>query len=319
MNLESDLLYLQIIIAFFIDMVIGDPYRFPHPVKGIGKLIQFMERKLRNVRIPERLAGVILAGFVVVCVYFITLQFVQFAGTFGKTCQIAASTIVIYFCLSMRGLVTEAKKIILMLKKDDLQGARRVLSNIVGRDTANLTTDQVKRACIESIAENMVDGIIAPLFFAFIGGAPLAMAYKAVNTLDSMVGYKNARYIKFGWASAKLDDAANFIPARITIWLVPIASFICAAGPLNSLRIWLRDSHKHPSPNSGIPEALFAGALRVQLGGDCSYNGVNVKKSVIGDEQEILKIKTISKAIQLVYMCSGLTIALGVTVLLIVD
>ncbi|MGR3318008.1 MAG: adenosylcobinamide-phosphate synthase CbiB [Candidatus Anammoxibacter sp.] len=319
LNIENNPAYLQIIIAFVVDLAIGDPYWFPHPVKGIGKIIQIMESKLRRFNLSDKFAGAVLAVVVVVCVYFMTLLLVELAGVFGKISQATVSITIIYFSLSVRGLVTEAKKIVLMLKKDNLQGARQGLSNIVGRDTANLKTDQVKRACIESLSENMVDGIIAPLFFAFIGGAPLAMAYKAINTLDSMVGYKNDRYIKFGWASARLDDIANFIPARITIGLVPIASYICASSPLNSLRIWLRDGHKHPSPNSGIPEALFAGALRIQLGGDCSYNGVNVKKSVIGDSLEIVTVKKILKAIQLVYVCSGLAIAFGVAAFLIVD
>lgn len=319
LDLENNLIHFQIIIAFFIDMVVGDPYWFPHPVKGIGKIIEFVESELRTVRIPERVTGLILAIFVVACVYFVTLQFMKFVKGFGDVFQIAASILIIYFTLSARGLVKEAKKIISMLESDNLQGARKELTNIVGRDTANLGKYQIKRACIESLAENMVDGIISPIFFAFIGGAPLAMAYKAINTLDSMVGYKNDRYFRFGWASARLDDVANFLPARITIGLIPIASFLCHSSPLNSLKIWLRDGHKHPSPNSGIPEALFAGALRIQLGGACSYNGVNSDKPVIGDAEVELSVKKIEKAIQIVYISSFLTIIFGATALWIIN
>lgn len=319
LNLENNLIYFKIMMAFFIDLAAGDPHWFPHPVKGIGKIIQLGESALRYLRIPERLAGIVLAIFVVACVYLATQQFVKFMNGFGGMYETAASIVIIYLTISVRGLVKEAKKIITMLKSDDLHGARRELANIVGRDTANLDKDQIQRACIESLAENTVDGIISPLFFAFIGGAPLAMAYKAINTLDSMVGYKNDRYLKFGWASARLDDVANFLPARFMILLTPIASFLCAANPLNSLKIGLRDGHKHPSPNSGISEALFAGALRVQLGGSCSYNEINSDKPLIGDAEEELSVKKIEKAALMVYICAFLTIIFGTGVLMIVE
>lgn len=319
LNPENNPIYFQIIIAFFLDLIMGDPYWFPHPVKGIGRIIQFCESELRKVRIPERLSGVVLAVFVAAGTYFVTQQFVKLIMGFGEIYQIAVSIVIIYFTLSVRGLVNEAKKIISMLRLDNLQGARRELSNIVGRDTAGLNKDQIKRACIESLAENVVDGIVSPLFFAFIGGAPLAMAYKAINTLDSMVGYKNDRYLRFGWASARLDDIANFLPARITFGLIPIASLLCASSPFNSLEMGLRDGHKHPSPNSGIPEALFAGALRVQLGGACTYNGVNSCKPLIGDAEEPLSVRKIEKTIQIVYVSSFLTIIPGVAVLWIVN
>lgn len=318
-SFESCPLYLQIVIALFLDLLVGDPHWFPHPVRGIGKIIESGEYVLRNVCIPERIAGVVLSLFVVAFVYFMTRQFVLFAGGLGEIYKVAATIVIIYFTLSIRGLVKEARKIILMLRLDNIEGARNQLANIVGRDTANLSKDQIRRACIESVAENMVDGIMSPLFFAFIGGAPLAMAYKAINTLDSMVGYKNSKYIRFGWASARLDDVVNFVPARITFGLVPIASFLCAESPLKSIKTGLRDWHKHPSPNSGIPEALFAGALRVQLGGKCSYNSVSCDKPVIGDAEMPLSENKIEKAIHIVYVCSFLATIFGSVVLFVVS
>ena len=310
---------LQILIAFLCDLGLGDPYWFPHPVKGIGKIIEFCESRLRNLHISERAAGLILTIFVVFSVYFVTHQFIRFVGFFGQVYQTCLSIIIIYFTLSIRGLIKEAKKIIFLLESDKIEDARTELRNIVGRDTVNLNKSEIKRACIESLAENMVDGIISPIFFAFIGGAPFAMAYKAINTLDSMVGYKNSKYIRFGWASARLDDVANFIPARITFILIPVASFICLASSINSLRIGFRDGDKHPSPNSGIPEALFAGALKVQLGGPCSYNGVNSDKQFIGDPETALSVRKIEKSIHIIYVCTFLAIIFGYIILFLVD
>lgn len=309
---------LQILIAFFCDLGLGDPYWFPHPVKGIGKIIEFCELRLRNLHISERAAGLILTISVVLSIYFVTQQFIRFAGFFGQIYQTCISIVIIYLTLSIHGLVKEAKKIIFLLKSDRIEEARNELRNIVGRDTANLDKTDIKRACIESLAENMVDGIISPMFFAFIGGAPLAIAYKAINTLDSMVGYKNSKYIRFGWASARVDDIANFIPARITFILIPVASFFCSVSPINSLRMGFRDGDKHPSPNSGIPEALFAGALKVQLGGPCSYRGVNSDKPFIGDSEMTLTVRKIEKAIQIVYVCTFLAVIFGSIILFLV-
>lgn len=318
-NLENNLLVFQIVIAFILDLIIGDPYWFPHPVRGIGALIKYCETALRNMRLPERLAGILLLMSVVSIVYFITLFVINYLTGFGKIFHIAASIIVIYFTFSVRSLIKEAKKIVSLLESDDLNRARKEMSNIVGRDTENMDRIQIKRACIESLAENMVDGIISPIFYAFIGGAPFAMAYKAVNTLDSMVGYKNERYLRLGWASARFDDAANFLPARIARLIIPVASFFCGVDPYNSLKIAFRDGHKHPSPNSGIPEAAFAGALKIQLGGSCSYNGIESHKPLLGDSEEQLSIKKIKKTIQIVYIGSCLAIFTGVSALIVIN
>ena len=187
-------------------------------------------------------------------------------GQWSMLGEIIIGAVVIYFAISVKSLADESKKVMTALKENDLIKARKALSLIVGRDTENLSEEQMVRACVETIAEGSVDGVLSPLFYAFVGGPTAAMAYKAVNTLDSMVGHKNEKYVRFGWASARLDDLANYIPARISAILIPIASFLCGYGFKDSLRIACRDGRKHESPNSGIPEAAMAGALGVQLG-----------------------------------------------------
>src|SRR3989304_3957317 len=214
--------------------------------------------------------------------------------------------------VSVKSLADESKKILTALKENDLMKARKALSLIVGRDTANLSQEQIVRACVETVAEGSVDGVLSPLFYAFVGGPSAAMAYKAVNTLDSMVGYKDEKYIRFGWASARLDDLANYIPARISAVLIPIASFLCGCHFKGSLRIAFRDGRKHESPNSGIPEAAIAGALGVQIGGPRKYQGEIVEKPFIGDAQNPLTTKSIDMAIKIIYVASVLFMACGI-------
>lgn len=315
---EINIITFQIIIASVLDMLFADPYWFPHPVKGIGKIIDYGEIVLRKSSIPEKISGLVLTVFVVGFSYFVTLVLIKWCLGFGDGIQLFVNAVIVYFAISIRGLVKEAEIIINKLENDDIEGARNALSNIVGRDTKSLSEKQIMQACIESLAENMVDGILSPLFFAFIGGAPLAIAYKAVNTLDSMIGYKNKRYINFGLVAAKLDDAANFFPARISRVIIPAASFICGASPYKSMMVSLRDGHKHPSPNSAISEAAFAGALRIQLGGDAVYNGVRSGRPVLGTADDELTLNKVKKAIQIVYVSSFLSIITGIVVLFII-
>ncbi|MHC4140160.1 MAG: adenosylcobinamide-phosphate synthase CbiB, partial [Planctomycetota bacterium] len=210
----NDYLPVQIGIAFLLDIMIGDPRWFPHPVRMIGVCIEYTERVLRNLIPSDRVAGVFLAFIIVVGTYLVTYQILVFSYELRWSLGILVSIIIIFFSLSTRGLLQETGNVLNALKSGNLKKARRNLSRIVGRDTHNLNEQQVAAGCIETSAENIVDGIIAPLFYAFIGGPALAMAYKSINTLDSMVGYKNEKYLNFGRASAKLDDIANFIPAR---------------------------------------------------------------------------------------------------------
>ncbi|HHT9120762.1 MAG TPA: adenosylcobinamide-phosphate synthase CbiB, partial [Candidatus Hypogeohydataceae bacterium YC41] len=193
----------------------------------------------------------------------------------------------------------------------ELDTARRHLSGIVGRDTHKLEEGQIIRATVETVAENTVDGILAPLFYAFLGGPALAMAYKAVNTLDSMIGYKNDRYLHFGWASARLDDLANYVPARFASRLIPLASLLVGLRYKECYFFTIRDGRKHPSPNSGIPEAAFAGALGVQLGGPSTYGGILSEKPLLGEPVEPMTTQKISEAVKLAYITSFLGLALG--------
>ena len=315
----DDYLTIQIAIAFVLDILVGDPRWLPHPIRMIGKCIEYLEVILRKAFVSERMAGIFLTGIIVLGSYLITFKIISFFYGLGTLWGIAASIITIFYSLSIRDLLNETKGVLKALKSGDLPKARSNLSKIVGRDTHNLSEKQVVTGCIETSAESSVDGIIAPLFYAFIGGPALAMAYKAVNTLDSMVGYKNEKYNNFGWASARLDDIANFIPARIAAIILPISSFICGADFSNSIRIVNRDGQKHPSPNSGIPEAAIAGALKISLGGPSVYDGIPSDKPFIGDPINNIDFDDISNTTRIVMVSAIILVTLGITFMLISD
>ena len=313
----NDYLALQIGIAFILDILIGDPRWLPHPVRIIGKCVELLEKVLRGAFASERLAGVFLAGITVSGTYLLTYEIINIFSHVGKIWEFAISTIIIFFSLSIRDLFKEAKGVMNELESGNIGQARERLSQIVGRDTHNLNKQQITKACVETTAENSVDGIIAPLFFAFIGGPALAMAYKAINTLDSMVGYKYRKYLKLGWASAKLDDLANYVPARIAAIILPMSSYICGADFSNSIKIIKRDRRKHPSPNSGIPEAAIAGALGIKLGGPSTYKGVISNKPFIGGQTNEIVPDNIRHTIRIVFVAAVLLVACGITILLI--
>ncbi len=291
----------QIIFAYILDLIIGDPERFPHPIVLIGRIIEVLEEKIRAVVSNEKVAGIILAFLVVLGTYFFVFILIWLATRLHWIFGVMASIYFIFVSLSVKDLAIETNRVYTSLNRNDLSLARKNLSRIVGRDTEDLNEREIIRASVETVAENTVDGIVSPLFFAFIGGAPLCMAYKAINTLDSMVGYKNKRYVNLGWASAKLDDIVNFIPARISMALIPIASFISGKGFGDSIRIISRDRKKHASPNSGIPEAGFAGALGIRIG----------KSPCIGDAEKPLELLDIKDSIRIMYVCSALSIVFG--------
>lgn len=254
---------------------------------------------------------VTVVGLTYLGVFFI----IQLAEYINKWAGFATSTIFIYTTLSTRSLGKEARSVYQSLKVGNIKQARKKLSLIVGRDTQTLNQNEIIRAAVETVAENSVDGIISPLFYAAFGGAPLALAYKAINTLDSMVGYKNKRYIHFGWFSAKLDDVANYIPARLTILLIPLASFVSRKKPLNALHTILRDGRKSPSPNAGLSEAGFAGALGIQLGGTASYQGKRFYRSLIGKKLREKKQEDILRSIHLMYTLSLVTFVVELVIL----
>ena len=315
----DDYLTIQIAIAFVLDILIGDPRWLPHPVRIMGMCIQYLEILLRKVFRSERTAGIFLTGIIVMGSYLITFKIISFFYGLGTLWGIAVSIVIIFYSLSIRDLLKETGGVLKALKSGNLPKARSNLSRIVGRDTHNLSEKQVAIGCIETSAESSVDGIIAPLFYAFIGGPALAMAYKSVNTLDSMVGYKNEKYNNFGWASAKLDDVANFIPARIAAIILPISSYICGADFSNSIRIVKRDGQKHPSPNSGIPEAAIAGALRIRLGGPGVYNGIPSDKPFIGDPINNIDFDDISNTTRIVMVSAIILVVSGISFMLIGD
>lgn len=307
---------IQITIAYVLDIIIGDPQWSYHPVRLIGRSIEGTESLLRRLPLPERMRGILLTILIVTGTYLVFFTVVFAARQWCLLCEIIVGAVVVYFAVSVKSLADEAKKVMTFLRENDLINARLALSCIVGRDTGHLNEEQIVRACVETVAEGSVDGIVSPLFYFFVGGPAAAMAYKAVNTLDSMVGYKNEKYIRFGWASARLDDVANYIPARICAVIIPLASFLCGCGFTRSLRTAFRDGRKHESPNSAIPEAAMAGALRVQLGGPGIYQGEVVEKPFIGDAQDQLTIKSIDVAVKIMYIATALFLVCGIAVVM---
>jgi len=292
----------EIITAYLLDLIIGDPYWLPHPVRMIGKVIEYLERALRknnqNQR-TEKINGIILTVITVGLSYYIIYFLIYIAGIISPGLKFAFSSFFIFTTLSTKNLGEKAFSVYRALEEDNLELARERVSRIVGRDTKGLSRDEIVRATVETVAENTVDGIISPLFYAVLGGAPLAMAYKAVNTLDSMMGHKNEKYIQFGWFSAKLDDLVNYLPARISVLLIPVASLLVRQRGLMALKIIFRDGKKSPSPNAGIPEAGFAGALGIQLGGVNFYQGVKEYRPILGEKLKKKSLKDILKAIWL--------------------
>ena len=303
---------IELSIGFILDLIIGDPNNPLHPIRGIGYVASKFETIFRCIfKKYLKFAGFITWIFTVALTFGITFGIVNVAKKFNIYFGIILEGILIYFCIASKGLVVEGYKVIKFLIHDDLDGARKQLSFIVGRDTANLSKQGIIKAVVETIAENMADGIIAPLFYAGIFGAPLAFAYKAVNTLDSMFGYKNDKYRDFGYFPAKLDDVFNYIPARITGLLIVLGSAILRYDYKNSFKIYKRDRYNHTSPNSAHPEAAMAGALRVQLGGSNYYFGKLVEKPTIGDKLKEIDIKDVHKTAKVLYLSSVMAFVLA--------
>lgn len=301
---------LSIYTGYALDLIIGDPYSFPHPVRFIGKLISFVEKQIRKMTSSDK--GLKIAGFflwfVVVGVTLGSTSIVLRLFEFNKIAYFAVNTILIYTTLATKCLKDESTKIYKVLKTGDLEKSRIQLSYIVGRDTTNLSEKEIVRATVETVAENTVDGIIAPLFYGFIGGAPLAMAYKAINTLDSTVGYKNDKYYYLGYASAKIDDIANYIPARLGVILLSIGSLLAGFNFKNALKIGIRDRKNHKSPNCALSEGAIAGALGIQLGGTNVYFGKEVYKPTIGDKSREIEIEDIVRTNKIMYSSSIISI-----------
>lgn len=306
-----------VMAAFVLDLACGDPRWLPHPVRMIGRAATALEWLLERLAGRGYLVGVAFTLAIVGGTWTLATALVRMAAGWDWRAGLAVEIVLLYTALAARDLDVESRPVFGALAAGDLPAARRWLARIVGRDTARLDEPEVVRAAVETIAESTVDGVVAPLLFGLIGGAPAALAYKAINTLDSMVGHRDERYSRFGWASARLDDVANLLPARIVRFLFPVAAAICGRNAAAAWRIAWRDGHKSPSPNAGIPEAAMAGALGVRLGGTNYYDGAACQRLHLGDSLEPLDRRHIRAAIGLMYTVAALTLALGVAARLI--
>ena len=291
------------IAAYLLDALLGDPAWLPHPVVAMGRAITGLEHLLRRLFSSTNTgllaAGCVLAALLPLGSFCIAAGALLLAGRVHPLLALALNTFWGGQCLAVRDLRKEAMAVYACLKQNDLPAARKAVGRIVGRDTAALTTEGVTKAAVETVAENFSDGVFAPMFYLAIGGAPLALAYKAVNTMDSMVGYKNDRYLYFGRAAAHLDDAANWLPARLSGLLLILAAPLCGLSGKEAFRIWRRDRRNHASPNSAQTEAACAGALRVQLAGDAYYFGKLVHKPTLGDPLRPVEAEDIPRACRL--------------------
>ncbi|MBE3578450.1 MAG: cobalamin biosynthesis protein CobD [Caldanaerobacter subterraneus] len=298
---------MKVYLAYILDLILGDPEGYPHPVRLIGSLISKEERIIRKYAKGEKalkIAGFVMCLFTTAVAYFVTYLLIYLAGFINCYFQYFLEVVLIYTTLATKDLAKAAYRVFKPLEEKDLETARKKLSLIVSRDTEKLEEKDIIRGVLETVSENISDGIIAPMFYAFLGGAPLAMLYKAASTLDSMVGYKNEKYKDLGFASAKLDDILNFIPARITGVLIVVSSFLLGYDYKNSFRIFMRDRLKHESPNSAHGEAALAGALGVELGGINYYFGKPVIKPRLGDKKVDLSLKHIKDSVKIMYMTS---------------
>ena len=294
-----------ILAGFIMDLLIGDPHWIYHPVRLIGKLITFLEDMLRKTfpktKDGERKSGFVLVVLVCGISVFTVWGLMKLAYYLNFWCGFLLEVIMCYQLFAVRSLKDESMKVYKELAKQDLEASRKAVSMIVGRDTENLTIEGVTKATVETIAENTSDGTLAPMFYMFIGGPVLGWFYKAVNTMDSMVGYKNEKYIHFGRYAAKFDDVMNYIPARLCGLLMIFASYILKMDWKNAKKIFLRDRFNHASPNSAQTEAVMAGALRIQLAGDAWYFGKRYEKPTIGDALRPVEIEDIPRANRLLY------------------
>jgi len=313
-----------VLLGFIVDCVIGDPPRLPHPVRAIGLLVSFLERKLhpavkamhrskRNLRIR--------GGLLVLCTVCaaggVAYFFTAYCYALHPAAGLAAETVLCAWSLAARNLRDCAMDVYRALAAGDMEQSRKAVSMIVGRDVAVLDADGIARAAVETVAENTNDGVIAPLFYLLLGGPAAAMVYKAVNTMDSMIGYKNDRYRYFGTAAARLDDVMGFIPARITAACMIAGSFFLRLNWRDALRIFIRDRGKHQSPNAGQAESACAGALGIRLAGDAWYAGVLEHKPYIGDNIRSIEPADIKCACALLYACVLLCIIPAAVLLLV--
>lgn len=318
------------IAGFVLDLLIGDPHFIPHPVRLIGSLISFCDKRLncdagyniseKKLNLIKYKRGVLLAFTVIFATFAMSVIIIVAAYSINLYAGVIAEAVMTWQILATKCLRVESMRVYDALKTDGVDAGRRAVSMIVGRDTSVLDAAGVTRAAVETIAENTSDGVIAPMLYTAIGGPVLGFVYKAVNTMDSMLGYKNDKYMYFGRFAARLDDVVNFIPARISAYLMIAAAFIGGRqfDGKNAYRIFKRDRFNHASPNSAQTESVCAGALRVQLAGDAVYFGKLVKKKYIGDGLREIEYEDIKRANRLMYITAFLCELLAVAVMSLV-
>ncbi|MBS5124448.1 MAG: cobalamin biosynthesis protein CobD [Clostridium sp.] len=316
-----------LVMGYILDLIFGDPYWMPHPVRFIGNLISILEKVIRRfmpkTKRGEYIGGIILTVMVVSISMVIPLVIILMAKSINTYLALTVETFMCYQILATKSLKVESMKVYDELEKNDLPSARKAVSMIVGRDTKDLTFSGVAKAAVETVAENTSDGIIAPMIFIAIGGAPMGFFYKAINTMDSMVGYKNEKYMNFGRFAAKLDDVVNYLPARISAYQMILSSFFLRYDYKNAFKIYKRDRYNHASPNSAQTESVCAGALDIQLAGNAYYFGKLYEKPTIGDNIREINYDDIKKANRLLYCTSFISIVIisiiKITIILMVQ
>ncbi len=309
----------ELAVACILDAAVGDPRWFPHPVRWMGSIVNWCDRRVHRPLLSpakQRMAGVLLAVALPAGAYAAGAMLIWFGGSIDPLWGSAVTVLLAWTTLAARDLIDHVISVQRAFRSVSLTEARAEVAKIVGRDTKEMDESDIVRATVETIAESTADGIMAPLFYLVLGGAPLALAYKAVNTLDSMIGHLDDRYRWFGWASARLDDAANFLPARITALLLVLSAGIVSRSWPAMQRAWqilLRDGGRHPSPNSGHPEAAIAGALGVRLGGINRYGGLPIERPCLGDPDQPLTRAHIGMALRLMLWASlaGALLSMG--------
>lgn len=300
-----DSIVIPLIIGFILDSILGDPLWLPHPIRLFGNAISFLEKKY-NIGKIKKVNGAIVSILLIVMTY-LSLLFIIRLSSFNIYIYYAVSSVLVFYGLANRSLIVEALKVESELSKNGLEAGRKQVGFIVGRDTSQLSTNKIRIAVLETLAENLSDGIIAPLFYYFIGGVPLMLTYKMVNTLDSMIGYKNDRYKDFGFFAAKFDDIVNFIPSRITALIMVMVTF-----SYKGLIYIFKFGNKHASPNAGYPESALAGILDCRFGGSNIYHGKIVEKPFIGlNDREIYK-DDINKSCFINYSTSLVFLFMGI-------
>ncbi|MGB9499725.1 MAG: adenosylcobinamide-phosphate synthase CbiB [Dissulfuribacterales bacterium] len=290
--------------AFMLDLIVGDPNFLPHPIRWMGKAISYLEAIFRRLPASLSISGALFALTLILCAWASTFVLISAIKLIHPACSAYIEILLIFFSISIQSLEKAAMDVQGALTKNRLSDARKKVALIVGRDVEQLSETGITRATVETIAENLVDGVISPLFYAAIGGAPLAMAYKMINTLDSMIGYKNDKYRDFGKVAARIDDIANYIPARISILVISVAAKILTGHGARTFQTALTEGVNHTSPNAGYSEAAFAGALGVRLGGPNYYHGHLVAKPYLGIPFKQINRNHIKKACDLMMLSS---------------